>query len=175
LTARLKMPAGFDDKLLELWTRTPYIAAVIDKSFRIRLANYQLAALLEVKSAGALVGRTWADFLPESLEDTYRQIFETILAGDLTQFGEYTGDVCAQSGTIHRVKWFHSPFLGSEENDTLILSVGLPYRFKLTIADDLRRAWKESILVHRAAIRAIKKLPSKTDPSNSCQLSEVIS
>lgn len=172
LAARLKIPDGLDERIIELWTRAPYVAAVIDKGFKIRLANHQLAALLAVKEPRDLVGRSWLDFLTEDMAATFADIHGSIINGDLTHFGEYSGAVQAQGGEVHPVRWFNSPFAGSEESEVLILSVGLPYKFKLYLADDLRRAWKESILIHRAAIRAIKKMPLKADDPPTCNLND---
>jgi DNA-binding NarL/FixJ family response regulator len=169
LAARLKIPDGLDDRIIKLWARTPYVAVVMDAAFKIRLANHQLAALLEVKSPRDLIGRPWLDFLPEDITETFCNIHGSILNGDLSHFGEYSGAIKAQSGAVHPVRWFNSPFAGSEENEILILSVGLPHKFKLYLADDLRRAWKESILLHRAAIRAIKQMPLKMAESSTCQ------
>jgi FixJ family two-component response regulator len=163
LAARLKMPEGLDEKIIELWTRTPYVAVVMDKAFKVRLANHQLAALLDVKTPRDLVGRPWLDYLPEDMVEPFCNIHGSIINGDLSHFGEYSGAVRSRAGVVHPVRWFNSPFAGPEENEILILSVGLPYKFKLYLADDLRKAWKESILIHRAAIRAIKHMPLKAE------------
>jgi CheY-like chemotaxis protein len=171
LSARLKMPPGLDERLLDLWAGTPYIALVLDRTYRIRLANYQLASLLEEKNAAALVGRYWEDYLPQKIVTVYKDIYATILSGDLSEFGEYTGDIQSTDGTLHRVKWFHSPFAGGDEsNGVMILAVGMPYRFKLTIADSLRQSWRESILKHRAAIRSIKRMPFDSEAAATCDL-----
>jgi FixJ family two-component response regulator len=173
LAARLKIPEDLDDRVLHLWARAPYVAVVIDADLRIRLANHQMAALLEVQTPRALVGRPWSEFLPDHAIKPFSGIHAKILAGDLSRFGEYAFDIRSQGGSIHRVKWFNSPlFAGADESEALTLSVGIPgeYQHKRRIASDLRRTWKESILLHRAAIRAIKKMPLKVDGPPACQI-----
>lgn len=169
LAARLKLPVDLDDNVLNIWARSPFVAVVLDADFKVFLCNRQTADLLEVGSSRDLVGRSWADFLPEETVQTARGIHGTVLNGDLSRAGEISGSVRSAKGKVHRIRWFNSPFEGPE-NEVLTLSIGIPWEYKARMATRLRTTWKESILKHRAAIRAIKRLPLKTDFPETCQL-----
>jgi PAS domain-containing protein len=166
LAARLRLPVDVDDPLLDLWALAPFVAVVLDAEMRIRLVNQQMAALLEIPAARDLVGRAWTDFLPPELVAAVRDVHGTILSGDLSRFGEHSSDLRSLSGAIHRVKWFNSPFEGVN-GEALTLSVGVPGEYRARMSARLRRTWKESILKHRAAIRAIKRLPLAREASAS--------
>jgi DNA-binding NarL/FixJ family response regulator len=158
LAARLRLPVDVDDPLLDLWALAPFVAVVLDQTFTIRLVNQQMADLLEVAAARDLVGRSWTEFLPPEIVATVRDVQRAVLTGDLSRFGEHSNDVRSRSGAIHRVKWFNSPFEGVD-GEALTLSVGVPGAYKARMSARLRQTWKDSILKHRAAIQAIKRLP----------------
>lgn len=169
LAARLKMPDDIDDRVLDLWSLAPFVAIVLDADFKIRLCNSQMSALLEVESPRDLVGQSWSEFLPEAAVQSVRGIHGTVLTGDLTRVGEVSNDVQSTTGTIHRVKWFNSPFEGVD-GEALTLSIGVPGEYKIRMASRLRKTWKESILKHRAAIQAIRRLPLTTEFPAVCEL-----
>ena len=171
LAARLKMPGDMDDRILDLWAVTPFVAVVLDEGFNIRLCNRQMATLLEIGSARELVGRSWSDFLPDETVATGRDIHQTVLAGDLAEVGEITTTVKTVSGVLHRVKWFNCPFEGVD-GEALTLSVGVPGEYKRRMAHRLRETWRESILKHRAAIQAIRRMPLRTEFPDICALDE---
>lgn len=166
LAARMREPKSGQDKILDLWTRPPYVALVLDAKMQVRLANHQLADLLQVESPRALVGRPWSEFFPHGGFDEFQQAHFEILKGDLSKFGELSNNIQSSTGKIYRIKWFNSPFTGSENDEILTLSVGILSDVKKDHADELRQTWHKNILLHRAAIRAIKKLPDIKPPES---------
>lgn len=169
LASRLKMPTDLDDRVLNLWSLAPFVAVVLDKDFAIRLCNKQLATLLEVEGPRDLAGRSWAEFLPDDMVGSVRRIHSMVLSGDLDVAGEVSNDMLSTSGKKHRVKWFNSPFEGVD-GEALTLSIGVPTEYKARMANRLRRTWKESILKHRAAIQAIRRMPLSQTFPDACQL-----
>jgi hypothetical protein len=166
LNARLRVPIKSEQRLLELWTHTPYVAMVLDAKMLIRLANYQLVDLLKVESARAVVGQPWSDFLIDEAIIAFQKAHALILNGGVSAFGEISVDVKSSVGQIHRIRWYNSTFTGLDDDEILTLSVGIPAEAKKQMADQLRQAWHENIKLHRAAIRAIKKLPDIVRSSN---------
>jgi FixJ family two-component response regulator len=170
LTARLKLPEGLDDRIMELWAHAQYVALVIDAALKIKLANEQLAALLGIKTPRGLIGRLLSEYLTAESGGLFEPVRARAAAGDLSYFDEFVGDIRGADNQVHAVKWFVSPFAGGEDNGALILMVGIPGAFRQYLSDSLRQKWRASIQAHREAIEAIKKRPFKVATATpACQ------
>jgi len=169
LAARLRIPGKIGGHILEQWSRSPFVAAVVDANYRIRLCNRQLVAVLGVESPRALVGRLWFEFLPDKggQVEAFRQMHAAVLVGQNVPYGEHVGRLCGAGGRQSVIKWWHSSFLGPD-NEDLLLSIGMPSGYKSALAMEVRKAWRECIQQHQATIRAIKRRPLRIEPAATC-------
>jgi DNA-binding response OmpR family regulator len=159
LAARLRIPGQTNPRVIEQWTRAPFVAAVCGDDYRIKLCNRQLAAALEVESPRDLVGRVWFDFFVRADDaETFKRIYAAVVAGQVVRYGEHITRLRGAGGGSIIINWCHSAFQGPAGDD-LLLSVGMPSGYKIKMAAELRQAWRESIERHQAAIKAIKRRP----------------
>lgn len=152
----------------DLGDLAPFVAVVLDEKLTIRLCNDQFAGLVEVKNQADLIGRNWVDFLPADLA---ARLIRTKGRIDLSKQGEFSIPVVSASGHVHRAIWFNTPFVGAGGRD-LTLIVGVPSKHRVKMVGRLRQQWQSDILRHRAAIRAIGKMPLQRGhrEDNQCQI-----
>lgn len=150
------LPTPFDDTF-DLMVYAPFVAVVLDAELRVKYCNQQTAALLEEKSAAEVVGRPWLEFVPQGEGALVTEVYATVLKGDLRHFGEYVSPVKSASGKVKPVRWFNSPFEGSE-GQALTLSVGVPSQMEVSVVRKIRRLWGERIQRDKEAIHAVKPL-----------------
>jgi hypothetical protein len=170
LAARLRIPGQTSPRLIDQWTRAPFVAAVCGDDYRIKLCNRQLAAALEVEKPRDLVGRLWFDYFARGDDvATFKRVYAAVMAGQVVRYGEHITRLHAAGDGSVAINWCHSAFQGPAGED-LLLSVGMPTGYKIKMAAELRQAWRESIERHQKAIEAIKRRPLQVPDVPTCTM-----
>lgn len=162
---RLRLPNLLDDRLINMWTRDPFLAILCDDTMTIRLANDAMARVLGISTPRDLVGTNFNDYLPAYCRADVQSLFDRIMAGDKTATpGETEIEVVDENGKLHRIMFFCSAFEG-DDGRRLVLSVGVPAGARKR--KRLHVAYREILIKDRAAIRNIR--PLKPAQSQTCQ------
>jgi PAS domain S-box-containing protein len=105
-----------------------------------------------------IVGRNWFDgFLPGSIKDQVRAVFDKLMAGEIEADQYYENAVVTRSGEERIIAW-HNTILRDEDNTIGTLSSGEDITGRVQTDVELRRRNRELALLHRAGQALISVL-----------------
>jgi len=81
------------------------IIIILDENGNIKLINKRGCEILGCKQQ-EVIGKNWFDcFIPENERETLKNVFRTIMSGDLEPYGEYENCIKTTKGEIRTIMW----------------------------------------------------------------------
>jgi len=117
--------------LHKAWSRTQsdldvagVIFLVLDAHGAVQMINRTGCDVLGYASS-EIAGRNWfRDFLPDTIRDATKSIFDKLLAGDVTGIEPHENPIQTKAGEIRTIRWCNTPLMDEKGNITGVLSSG---------------------------------------------------
>lgn len=117
---------------------------LLDRDFKIRLANWFLAKSLGFKNEEQLIGKCWLDFISENEKPLVSELYKIIVTKEDSYYKP--GEIITRLNGNKEldVKWF-STYINNTNN--LIFNIGIPLEtYDYTSAEESIRAYYKDIL-----------------------------
>ena len=146
-----------------LWSALDYsnlFVLILNKEYKVVLANYRLAKSLGYENEVSLIGQEWKKHLTEFDEELIKHVFEETLKGS-KKYEEFTNDIMGINRERITVKWFNT-LINSTFN--CVFSIGVPLTQEISPNDNIdsvRSYFTDIIKRDRTTINAMKEVTMK--------------
>ena len=146
-----------------LWKALDYshlFVILLNKDFKVVLANYRLAKMLGYMDEGEIIGVDWINHLAAADDELVKHVLDETLAGS-KKYEEFTNDVLTKNKERITVRWFNT-LINSTFN--CVFSIGVPLTKEITVDDNIdsvRAYFTDIIRRDRTTINAMKEVTMK--------------
>lgn len=146
-----------------LWKALDYshlFVILLNKDFKVVLANYRLARVLGYQDEGELIGTDWNTHLAAVDDELVKHVLTETLGGS-KKYEEFTNDILTKNKERITVRWFNT-LINSTFN--CVFSIGVPLTKEITVDDNIdsvRAYFTDIIRRDRTTINAMKEVTMK--------------
>jgi len=146
-----------------LWKALDYshlFVILLNKDFKVVLANYRLAKILGYQDEGELIGADWNSHLANADVELITHVLNETLTGN-KKYEEFTNDILTKNKERITVRWFNT-LINSTFN--CVFSIGVPLTKEITVDDNIdsvRAYFTDIIRRDRTTINAMKEVTMK--------------
>ncbi len=146
-----------------LWLALDYshlFVIILNKDFKVVLANYRLSKLLGYEKEDQIIGADWTQHLADFDQDLVRHVLVETLTGN-KKYEEFTNDILTLDKQRITVRWFNTLI---NNNFNCVFSIGVPLTKEISVDDNLesvRAYFTDIIRRDRTTINAMKEVTMK--------------